>query len=298
MLRRLLGADVELTTTLAPNLGPVRADPGQVEQVIVNLAVNARDAMPGGGRLSLTTGDEVLDAASVQDHAGAAPGPYVVLAASDNGTGMAPEVRSHLFEPFFTTKEVGKGTGLGLATVYGIVRQSGGFISVATEPGKGSTFRIHLPRVDAVVPAPDVPRPPGPSLGGVETILLVEDEESVKNLGRRGLEAEGYTVITAGNAVEAVDALERFGGPIHLLVTDLVMPGMGGRELAQRLTQVRPTLRVLYISGYSNEAVAKELVLQKPFTPDELARRVRDVLDGHPTDLALAGAEPRPSTAS
>jgi CheY-like chemotaxis protein len=193
---------------------------------------------------------------------------------------------------------VGKGTGLGLATVYGIVRQSGGFISVTTEVGQGSTFRIHLPRVDAVVPAADAPSPFGPTIGGVETILLVEDEESVRNLARRVLAAEGYTVVIAGNAVEAVAALERFSGTIHLLVTDLVMPGMGGRELAQHLTRVRPSLRVLYISGYSNDAVAKELMLQKPFTPDELARRVRDVLDGGPTDLALAGAEPRPSTAS
>jgi signal transduction histidine kinase/CheY-like chemotaxis protein len=298
MLRRLLGEDVQLTTTLAPDLGPVRADPGQVEQVIVNLAVNARDAMPGGGRLSLTTGNEILDAASVRDHAGAAPGPYAVLATSDNGTGMAAEVRSHLFEPFFTTKEVGKGTGLGLATVYGIVRQSGGFISVKTELGEGSTFRVYLPRVDAVVQAGEDPGPPQARVGGAETILLVEDEEAVRNLGRRGLAAEGYTVITAGNAVQAVEALERCGGPIHLLVTDLVMPGMGGRELAQRLTRVRPTLRVLYISGYSSDAVAKELILQKPFTPDDLARRVREVLDGRPADLALAGAEPPPSTAS
>jgi CheY-like chemotaxis protein len=207
---------------------------------------------------------------------------------------MTPEVRSHLFEPFFTTKEVGKGTGLGLATVYGIVRQSGGFIDVGTELGRGTTFRIHLPRVDGDTGPHGADEPAGAArerLGGTETMLLVEDEEAVRTLCRRGLEAEGYTVLAAGNAAEAVAALERFGGAVHMLVTDLVMPGMGGRELAQRLTRLRPTLRVLYLSGYTTDAVPRDLLLQKPFTPDELAREVRAILDDAQRP-ATSGADP------
>ncbi|MGH7700016.1 MAG: PAS domain-containing protein, partial [Gemmatimonadales bacterium] len=285
MLRRVLGEDVEFATALAPGLGAVRADPGQVEQVLLNLVVNARDAMPEGGRLTLATASVTLDALSGLEHVGAAPGPYVAVAVSDTGTGMPSDVRAHLFEPFFTTKEVGKGTGLGLATVYGIVKQSGGFVTVTTELGRGSTFRVHLPEVEAE-PVPDTHPAEPARLRGTETVLLAEDEDAVRHLSQRALEREGYTVLAAANASEALTCVEGHDGAIHLLVTDVVMPGMGGRELARRLMGARPDLRVLYISGYPGEAVVQRgavapgaAFLQKPFMPEELVKRVREVLD-------------------
>ncbi|MGH7418125.1 MAG: ATP-binding protein, partial [Candidatus Rokuibacteriota bacterium] len=280
MLRRLIGEDLALATELAPDLGAVRVDPGQVEQVLVNLAVNARDAMPDGGRLTIRTAN--VDVAE----AGERPsGPYVLVEVADTGIGMDPGTLTRVFEPFFTTKERGKGTGLGLATVYGIVRQSGGRIAVSSTAGAGTTFRIHLPRVDAPVEAAREVVPVSAPAAGTETILVAEDEQMVRVLMRKVLEQAGYTVLLASGGAEALQLAERHAGPIHLLVTDVVMPGMNGRELARRLVERRPETNVLYISGYADDAVERHGVLdpgtafmQKPFSPSALARRVRDVL--------------------
>jgi len=285
MLRRLIGEHIALVAVLAPDLGRVRADPNQIEQVIVNLAVNARDAMPDGGKLTIETANVDLDEAFAQAHLGSVPGSYALLAVTDTGAGMDATVRAHLFEPFFTTKEVGKGTGLGLATVYGIVKQSGGYISVDSEPGRGSSFRIYLPRIETPAEEPAGPQKGGPAPGS-ETVLVVEDEPAVLTLSRRALEAQGYVVLAASDPVAALRVVERHGGTIHLLLTDVVMPGLSGRELADRLTAQRPGIRVLYMSGYPGDAVvqrgtlpAGSAFLQKPFSPDGLARKVRDVLD-------------------
>src|SRR5881396_2639989 len=268
MLRRLIGEDIVLETALAPELGAVRVDAGQMEQVLVNLAVNARDAMPEGGRLTIKTDN--VDAG----------GSQVLLHVSDSGVGMDEEVQAHLFEPFFTTKPRGKGSGLGLATVYGIVRQSGGHIAVDSAPGRGATFRIYLPRVEAPLDPTDRPTPVTAPAAGSETILLVEDEHLVRLLARKVLERAGYRVLVAAGGAEALELAERYAGPIHLLLTDVVMPGMNGRALMRRLAPLRPDLRVLYMSGYADEAVAQHGVLdpgtaflQKPFTPGGLADR-------------------------
>ena len=286
MLGRLLGEDIALVTRLDPALGAVKADPGQLEQVIMNLAVNARDAMPGGGKLTIETANAELDDTYVREHFPARPGSYVMLAVSDTGTGMSDEVQSHLFEPFFTTKEKGKGTGLGLATVYGIVKQSGGYIWVYTEPGHGTTFKIYLPRV-AGAPAQRASGPKASPVGaGTETVLLAEDEAAVRAVARHALERQGYTVLEASSSEAALDLAERHSGRIHLLLTDVIMPGMNGRALALRLSELRPDLRVVYMSGYTEEAITRHGVLepgltyvQKPFTPEGLARKVREVLD-------------------
>jgi signal transduction histidine kinase/CheY-like chemotaxis protein len=284
MLGRLIGEDIALLTTPTPGLGRVKADRGQIAQVIMNLAVNARDAMPQGGRLIVETADIDLDDEYVRRHVGARPGPHVMLAVSDTGTGIPHEIQPQIFEPFFTTKEQGKGTGLGLATVYGIVKQSGGYIEVDSEPGQGTTFRVYLPRLDAE-PAP-VDRSARPAAGGIETILLVEDEEGVRELARDILRASGYTVLEARNGPEALLLCERHQGPLDMLLTDVVMPRMSGRELAERLAPLRPDLSVLYMSGYTDDAVIRHGVLgagtaflQKPFTPAILAQRVRETLD-------------------
>jgi PAS domain S-box-containing protein len=285
MLRRLIGEHIALGAGLAPDLGRVRADPNQIEQVIVNLAVNARDAMPDGGKLTIETANVDLDEAFAQAHLGSVPGSYALLAVTDTGSGMDASVRAHLFEPFFTTKEVGKGTGLGLATVYGIVKQSGGYISVYSEPGRGSSFKIYLPRIATPADEPAGPQKSGPAPGS-ETVLVVEDEPAVLTLSRRALEAQGYVVLAASDPAAALRVVERHGGTIHLLLTDVVMPGLSGRELADRLTAQRPGIRVLYMSGYPGDAVVQHgtlplgsAFLQKPFSPDGLARKVRDVLD-------------------
>ncbi|HXF94696.1 MAG TPA: PAS domain S-box protein [Gemmatimonadales bacterium] len=289
LLARLIGEDVSVVTRLEPALGRVTADPNQIEQVIVNLAVNARDAMPRGGTLILETANAELDAAYAQDHGPLTPGRYVMLSVSDTGIGMDAETRSHLFEPFFTTKGPGKGTGLGLAQVYGTVKQSGGYVWVYSEPGIGTTFKIYLPRVDAPAEAParDGARQPLP--GGRETILLVEDEESVRSVARGMLRRQGYTVLEAADARQAMELAERHAGPIHLLIADVVMPEIGGREVAARITALRPEVRVLYVSGYTEDAIAHYGVLdpaaaflEKPFTPAILARRVRELLDAPP----------------
>ncbi len=286
MLRRLIGEDMELVTVPAPDLGAIRADPGQLEQVLVNLVVNARDAMPEGGRLTIETANVTLDEEYARLHAPAVPGRYVLLAVSDTGMGMDPETRSHIFEPFYTTKEKGKGTGLGLATVYGIVKQSGGFVWVYSEPGQGATFKIYLPRVDEPAQPLEPLATATTSLRGTETVLLVEDEVTVRAVAREMLERQGYTVLEATGAEAAMALAEAHRGPIHLLLTDVVMPGSSGRALADRLTALRPELRVLFMSGYTDEAVVRHGILergvaylQKPFAPEGLARRVREVID-------------------
>jgi len=285
MLRRLLGEDIDVLTRLDPALGAVRADAGQLEQVIVNLAVNARDAMPDGGPLTIETRNAELDDAYVREHVPVQPGRYVMLAVSDTGTGMSAETMSHVFEPFFTTKEAGKGTGLGLATVYGIVKQSGGYVWCYSERGAGTTFKVYLPRVDA--PVDQFPaRAPLPRTPGSETILLVEDEAPLRALTRRLLERHGYTVLEAGSADAALAIAREHVGPIHLLLADVVLPGASGPTLAGELLSRRADLKVLFMSGYTEDAIVHRGVLapntafiNKPFSGENLAAKVRDVLD-------------------
>jgi two-component system cell cycle sensor histidine kinase/response regulator CckA len=288
MLRRLVGEDIGLSIDLSPSLSRVKADPGQIEQVIVNLAVNARDAMPDGGRITIATADAELSPAYAAAHPEVRPGPHVLLSVADTGQGMSDETQAHLFEPFFTTKERGKGTGLGLATVYGIVQQSGGHIRVNSAADRGSTFLVYLPRVEAPedgVQGTDRPLLPHPS-PGTETVLLAEDEEVLRRLAREILSGNGYKVLEAANGREALLLSEAHRGEIHLLLTDVVMPKMSGRELGERIRLLRPDLRILYMSGYTDDAILRHGVLedgipflQKPFTPEALARKVREVLD-------------------
>jgi len=301
MLRRLIGEDIEFATRLSLDLWAVRADPSQLEQVLLNLSVNARDAMPTGGRLTIETSNVELDGEFVRTHSGARQGPHVLLVVSDTGFGITPEVMARMFEPFFTTKEVGKGTGLGLATVFGIVSQSSGHVEVSSEVGVGTTFKVYLPRADAVPPQPVMSgRRSSPQ--GSETILLVEDESALRALSRRVLAACGYTVIEAGDGDEAVRVAETYGKPIHLLVTDVVMPGVGGQVVSERVTKLHPGVRVLFVSGHTDDAVVKHGVLlervhflQKPFSPVTLAVRVREVLDSS-TTTAVATSDHGGST--
>lgn len=283
MLHRLIGEDIELITVLADDLGRVKTDSGWVEQIIMNLAVNARDAMPNGGKLTIETANAELDEGYARGHIAVKPGRYVMLSVSDTGVGMTPEIRQQVFEPFFTTKEKGKGTGLGLSTVYGIVKQSGGNIWVYSEPGLGTTFKIYLPRVEEPfekmrekVTTEEFPR-------GNETILVVEDEEDVRRLTVRALERQGYRVLEASCGD---DALVLSKEPIHMILTDVVMPGMSGRQLADRLIPLHPKMKVLYMSGYTDNAIVHHGVLeegvnyiQKPFTINKLIRKVREILD-------------------
>jgi two-component system cell cycle sensor histidine kinase/response regulator CckA len=286
MLRRMIGEDVSLTTVLAPRLGRVKADPGQIEQVLMNLAVNARDAMPQGGKLTIETANVELDDNFTQGRPEVQPGWYVLLAVSDTGCGMTEEVKAKVFEPFFTTKEAGKGTGLGLATVYGIVKQSGGYIYVYSEPGLGTTFKIYLPLVEDGVPAGTSNSDRKTLPQGSETILLVEDEDAVRSLTRYTLQMQGYAVLEARDGEEALRVADQHQGQIHLLMTDVVMPRMGGRRVAERLAQTHPGVKALFLSGYTDDAVVRHGILegevaflQKPFTPSALAQKVRDVLD-------------------
>ncbi|MGC2672803.1 MAG: PAS domain S-box protein [Candidatus Acidiferrum sp.] len=286
LLARLMGEHIEMVTRCGANVGNVKADPAQVEQVIMNLVVNARDAMPKGGRLTVETFNVDLDSTYARDHVSVKPGAYVMLAVSDTGMGMSPETVAHIFEPFFTTKESGQGTGLGLSTVYGIVKQSGGYIWVYSEPGKGTTFKVYLPRVTELAESKTgAVQLPGAGKGS-ETILLVEDEEAVRELASRILSAKGYSVVVAKSTQEAEQLATKHAGEIHLLLTDIIMPGTSGRELARRITERHPRTRVLYMSGYTDNVLAQGGVLeaglsflQKPFTPGALVQKVRDVLD-------------------
>ena len=285
MLRRLIGEDVELTTVLEPALGQVKADQGQIEQVIMNLIVNARDAMPQGGKLAIETANVDLDEAFAQQHPPTLPGRHVLLAVTDTGVGMDRERQAHIFEPFFTTKG-NKGTGLGLAVVYGVVKQSSGYIWVYSEPGKGATFKIYLPRVEEAVEKASPSTSPPEYLKGSETVLLVEDEESLRRLTRSLLEQSGYTVLEASEGAEALQIAHQHQGTIHLLLTDVVMPGTGGRVLAEKIALTYPDTKVLFMSGYTDYAVTAHgvleegtFLLQKPFTRGALMGKVREVLD-------------------
>jgi CheY-like chemotaxis protein len=282
MLQRLIGEDIRLVTILGPGLLTIKADPGQVEQVLMNLVVNARDAMPQGGTLTIET------ALAPGGGAGAVElGPRAVLTVRDTGMGMDAETRSHIFEPFFSTKGPGKGTGLGLATVYGIVQQSRGEVTVETAPGEGSTFHVSLPLAEGVPLVPDAGPGAAPSPAGTETILLVEDEDAVRELTREVLDAGGYEVLEARNGPEALELAQSHRGDIDLLLADVIMPRMSGRELAERLRTLRPGTKVLFVSGYTDDAVLRHGVLQdevpflqKPFAPRDLEQKVREVL-GH-----------------
>jgi PAS domain S-box-containing protein len=291
MLTRVIGEDIDLVMVPAAGLGTVRADAGQIEQVIMNLAVNARDAMPSGGKLTIETSNVSLDEEYSRFHAPLRPGNYVMLAISDTGAGMDSETQSHIFEPFFTTKGT-KGTGLGLSTVYGIVKQSGGYIWVYSEPGKGTTFKIYLPRVAEVIESvAQVPvhTEPVNAEPGTETILLVEDEANLRYLARQFLEKQGYRVIEAADGAVAMQIAVAHEAVIHLLLTDVIMPGMNGRELAQRISEIRPNVKILYMSGYTENVIGRNgtldagiRLLQKPFTLRDLNSRVREVLDSTP----------------
>jgi CheY-like chemotaxis protein len=289
LLQRLIGEDVELVTRRRGDLGSVRADPAQMEQVIVNLAVNARDAMPHGGVLTLELANVELDETFAHGHAGMTAGPYVVFSVTDTGHGMDEDTKARIFEPFFTTKEAGKGTGLGLPTVYGIVKQSDGFIWVYSEPGQGTTFKIHLPRVDQA-PERLSSRPGQAAAGqGTETVPLVEDEAPLRALLREVLESLGYRVLEAGLGPEALRIGREHRGPIHLLLTDLVMPRMTGRELADRLSCLRPDLKVLFMSGYGVGAAPRQEIpsdaayIEKPFAAEAMGGAIRALLDSLPS---------------
>jgi signal transduction histidine kinase/ActR/RegA family two-component response regulator len=286
MLRRMIGEQIEFDTDLDPKLGRVKMDQSQMEQVVMNLVINARDAMPDGGRLLIETRNARLGDADVRGRDAIGPGLYVMVAVTDAGVGMDAATQARIFEPFFTTKEEGKGTGLGLATVYANVRQGGGDVWVRSEPGRGTTFKVYLPRVED--PAETVrPTAEGTELPrGSETILVVEDEEMVRRLVSSALEASGYRILAAGGSLEAIHLIGEHAGPIHLLVTDVIMPGMTGSELAGKIVGLSPGMKVLYMSGYAGNAIAKHGVigpdiafLQKPFAPDALVRKVREVLD-------------------
>jgi CheY-like chemotaxis protein len=291
MLRRLLGENIGLQLEAEAALGLVKVDPVQLEQAVINLAVNARDAMPGGGRLTIETRNAVLDEGYVEQHPDARPGRYVRVAVSDSGHGMDAATQARIFEPFFTTKGPGRGTGLGLAMVYGFVKQSGGHIDTESEVGRGTTFKVYLPRADETTPssrsAQDIVMLPG----GTETILLVEDQDAVRLFARQVLLAGGYAVLEARGGEEAFQVAQQCPGPIHLLVTDVVMPRMSGPQLAELLVRDRPDLRVLFVSGYADEATTRcemaeagSAFLQKPFNRVRLAQKVREVLDTNTAD--------------
>jgi CheY-like chemotaxis protein len=285
LLRRTIGEDIQLTTKCGSALGLVSADPGQIDQVVLNLAVNARDAMPTGGCLAIETANVDLDDRYCRQHPEAAPGSYVMLTVTDTGAGMTELTLGRLFEPFFTTKARGKGTGLGLPTVQGIVRQSGGTIDVSSRPGHGTTFRIYLPRIEGVLAGEPAKRGSA-MLDGTETVLIVDDQAEVRAIERACLERHGYTVLEASAGDTALRLAAAHKGVLHLLLTDVVMPGMSGADLARALVRVRPAVRVLYASGYSDAVVGQHGVsepagnfIQKPFTSSQLLRRMRDILD-------------------
>jgi CheY-like chemotaxis protein len=285
MLARVISENIEIATSLAPDLGRVRADPGQIQQVLLNFAVNARDAMPNGGRLTIETRNEEIADGGGGAHGAIPPGRYVVMLVGDTGHGMSPDVLEHMFEPFFTTKEKGHRTGLGLATVYGVVTQSGGYVEVKSAVGRGTTFKVYLPVAESAA-AENVAELARPPVRASETILLVEDAAPLREMVQEILEADGYSVLAAEHAERALQVAAAHPGVIALAITDVVMPGMSGPEAATRLQAVRPDTRVLFMSGYTDEAIGKEGVLdagthfiQKPFSADALLRKVREVLD-------------------
>jgi two-component system cell cycle sensor histidine kinase/response regulator CckA len=294
LLRRMIGEDIVLTAVLDPNISRIKADPGQVGQILMNLAVNARDAMPQGGKLTIETSDVELDDAYAAHHSDCTTGRYVMLSVSDTGCGMTPEVQARAFEPFFTTKGPGKGTGLGLATVYGIVKQSGGSINLSSESGHGASFKIYFPvAIEQLHPTPRV-QGAATTTSGTETILVVEDEDAVRAIARFALQTQGYTVLQAESGKKALEVIDKHPGRIDLLMTDVVMPGMSGRELAETLSVRYPSLKVLYASGYTDDSVIRHGILQKevaflqkPYTPLSLAKKVREVLD-QPRDAGPA----------
>jgi two-component system, cell cycle sensor histidine kinase and response regulator CckA len=288
MLQRLIGEDVDLRCALDPDLTSIRADPGEIEQVVMNLAVNARDAMPRGGKLTLETQNVVLDAAYAQAHAGVAAGRYILLAVSDTGTGIAPEIRARIFEPFFTTKELGKGTGLGLSTVYGIVKDNGGHVALYSEPGRGTVFKLYFPAIGAAAEGPEA-APETMTIAGSETILLVEDEAALRLIVSELLQEQGYVVLEAKDGADALRISDKHAGRIDVLMTDVVMPNMSGRELVERISSQRPETKVIFVSGYTDDAVVRHGVLsadvaflQKPFRLEAVAQKIRAVLDAEP----------------
>jgi two-component system cell cycle sensor histidine kinase/response regulator CckA len=294
MLPRLIGEHIEYVFAPEPKLATVKADPGQLEQVIMNLVVNSRDAMPNGGTITVRSRNIIMDDAEARQHPPMTAGSYVLLSVSDTGQGMSPETKAHIFEPFFTTKEVGKGTGLGLATVYGVVKQSGGFVWVESALAKGTTFEIYLPQVSGKASASSDTEPRlTPIPRGSETILVVEDEGDVRDLTCEFLKVSGYTVLGASNGLEALELLTRYSGTIHLVLSDVIMPRMGGPELAERLRVVRPDTKVLLMSGYSeysngprNPTLSDIPILQKPFSRPSLVKKIREALTGHPVEPA------------
>jgi two-component system cell cycle sensor histidine kinase/response regulator CckA len=286
MLNRVIGEDIVLDVAMDPQLAHTRVDPGQIEQVIVNLAVNARDAMPRGGTIRIETANADLTDDFCRRHEGAEAGRFVALTVQDSGSGMAPDVVAHAFDPFFTTKPAGKGTGLGLSTVYGIVKQSGGYIAIDSAPGRGTTIAVYLPVASEALPSSAVGVAPSKGMGGTETILLVEDEPGLQRLMQRTLEQCGYTVLNPQNVHDAISIAQSHEGSIDLLVSDVVMPGLSGPNLAQRIVRLRPSIRVLYVSGYSSQAVEgagsvspNARFLPKPFARSVLVTKVRECLD-------------------
>jgi CheY-like chemotaxis protein len=300
MLLRLIGEDIELVFVPGKNLGRVKADPVQIEQVVMNLAANARDAMPNGGKLTIETARTNLDETYQQRHSLVPQGDYVMVAVSDSGHGIPPEHIPHIFEPFYTTKTEGKGTGLGLATVYGIVKQNGGFVWVYSEPEFGTTFKIYLPRIEPEIHR--VLRPPAVEhvAGGCETLLLVEDEAAVRRSTLEFLTSSGYIVLEAENGQHALKIATEFKGPIHLMITDVVMPQLGGAGLASRLAALRPEMQVLYVSGYAENTILRQgaidinaRFLQKPFSLKALACKIREIIDSKAPVLVAAAAAAR-----
>jgi CheY-like chemotaxis protein len=285
----VIGEDIELSIRLQHDLGHVKADPGQLDQVLMNLAVNSRDAMPSGGKLAIETADTDLDDTYVRQHLGARPGPFVMLAVSDTGIGMDPETLAHIFEPFFTTKEIGKGTGLGLSTVYGIIKQNNGYIMAYSEPGRGTTFKIYFPRSEESLPAPHKVEKEIP--GGTETILVVEDELALRELACVLLQEAAYTVLESSGVEDAIAIAKDSDRTVDLLLTDVVMPRLDGRELANQLVALPPNLKILFMSGYTDDVIVHRGVLkhgtvlvQKPFTKATLLRKVRETLDAQVAD--------------
>jgi CheY-like chemotaxis protein len=285
MLRKLIGEDIDLLWKPALNLWPVKMDPTQIDQLLANLAVNARDSISGVGKITIETGNAEFDEAYCAMHAGFIPGKYALLAVSDNGCGMNKETQDKIFEPFFTTKEFGKGTGMGLATVYGIVKQNSGFVNVYSEPGTGTTFRIYLPGHGEERPAIDEPLRQIKPLTGTETVLLVEDNEALLKMSKMMLEELGYAVLAAGSPDEAIKQAGQYAGDIHLLMTDVVMPEMNGRDLQKRLSALRPDMKYLFMSGYTTDVIAHHGILdkgvnflQKPFLMNDLAAKVREAM--------------------